>query len=206
MPTYNDTPQATDRISATQPTIRTNFLSLETALGINHVVPINSGNAGKHTYIQLPVHAAPGTGVNEGGMYAAVGTYSGVTELYFERESSSAQIPMTETVWDAGNLRGWTRLPSGIIVKFGVIDWLAGGIVNNSFTLPQTPTVATFPAFTVVYNCQLTLLKGAIGVTDAYVQLQSITVTEINYNICRLSSLVTPPAVNIGIYYYIIGV
>ena len=53
MPAYNDTPQATDRISATQDPIRTNFLSLQAAFGTNHVVPITDAHAGKHIKVEF---------------------------------------------------------------------------------------------------------------------------------------------------------
>lgn len=117
----NDTPQANQQINTTQPLIRTNFIDIDTDFAINHYA-INGGTAndGKHLYLQLPEHAAPATAANEAGLYANVGTISGVTELCFRRENSGGGggeiIPMTEFVGTAD--QGWCYLPSGILMKW----------------------------------------------------------------------------------------
>jgi hypothetical protein len=113
---WNDTPLGPDRRNTTQPTIRQNFQTIESAWNVNHLT-LGGGTAddGKHLYIQLPEHAAPATAADEVGLYCADGATSLIPELFFKRQSDGKTIAMTE---GSGGSQGWTRLPSGLLVKW----------------------------------------------------------------------------------------
>lgn len=158
MAAINDTPQATELVSATQAGIRANFASIDTAFNLNHG---NFGTAeeGKHNFLQMPEQgAAPTTLANEAGLYAAAGTTSTVSELVFRRENNGPEIAFTE-----GSLAspGWCRLPSGLILKWGVVT-SSGAVAYN---VAQTHAYGIGPAFTTVYSVQVSVVP--LGTSDA---------------------------------------
>lgn len=135
---YNpNIPQPPDIKSVSQPQILNNFIAINDLLAVNHQT-FGAPGEGKHTYLQIPEHAAPSTAVNEAGLYAAVGAASGQTELVFRRENNGASIPFTECLAAA---TGWTRDASGILYKWG----------NSSAQGLQTITFNTQVAYTNVF-------------------------------------------------------
>ena len=105
--------------------MQTNFAAIKTLIDVNHVT-FDDPNQGKHLYLQLPEHAAPATAVNEAGLYANEGVTSGVTELWFRRENNSAN-PIAFTERSVADTPGWTRLPSGIEIFWGMVTTAGGG-------------------------------------------------------------------------------
>lgn len=159
-------PQAAQRINETQPIIANNFAVIQTAFSVNHTAMTDAAGQGFHNFLTMPEQVgAPGTVANQGAIYAAVGATSNATELYFERESSSAQIPMTETRTVGGN--GWTYLPSGLMIQYGQFSttWATG--TNQTVTFPRN-----FPA--TCYSVILTPLRDAATHSDV-VELRTIT-------------------------------
>lgn len=207
MPGYNDGPLATDRINDTQAPIRENFNTIDTAWQVNHVDFTDAADFGKHVQIdcaELVNH--PLIDADDISLYNFESTITNQPELYVKRAGAFgvAGTPFTASGWDAGTLSGWTYLPSGLLVKFGVIDWIAaGGVAHNTYALP---VAATIPVFTAVYNCQFTTVKSAAGVTDAIAQLDSFGPVSITYNIGKISAIGTVPASNVGVYYSVFGV
>lgn len=149
MATLTVTPNAGDIISDTEQPIRLNFGSISTAFNLNHG-DFGAGNEGKHEFLQMPEQVgAPTTLANEAALYAAVGVTSTVSELVFRRENNGTSIPFTE-----GTLAtpGWTRFPSGLIIKFGLVT--SNGA--TAFNVAQTHVYGIGPAFTTVYQVQVT--------------------------------------------------
>lgn len=170
MPTYNDTPLAGESKSYSQPLIRENFTSIETAWNVNHVAIDDATDYGKHNHISLPEQgAAPSTAANEAAIYARVGALSSVTELCFRRESDGSIIEFT-----GGTLAepGWTRLPSGLLIKWGITS--ATGYTTITF-----PVAGTIPAFTSIFTVSANVYGAAAGNTDTdcAVRVDSFTTT-----------------------------
>lgn len=103
-------------LNATRDNIRNNFAITDSGFKVNHY-NFGEANAGKHLYLQMPEVAAPATAANEAALYSKEGVASHVTELFFRRESSGAEIPFTEAL--LGN-PGWTYIPSGIMIQWGI--------------------------------------------------------------------------------------
>jgi len=199
MPEYNDTPQATDRISATQAPIQTNFASLSTTFNVNHVGITTATDFGKHKFVSLPEQlASPTTLVDEMALFSRVGAHSPTaSQMCLRRENDGSVVEFT-----AGTLAavGWTRLPSGLLLKWGIANYTVG---NPQATLYTFPTAATDVAFTAVYSCNLTTVKNPAQNVHGF--LQAISTTQISwYAERRLSDLA--PAQNFSVYYLVIGV
>ena len=155
---YTLIPQPTDQLSVSQGDLLNNFTAADTIFAQNHGGFV--ANDGKHKFLQMPEQgAAPATAVNEAGLYSAVGATSAVTELVFRRENNGVSIPFTETINGgmASNTRGWTALPSGIILQWGTITIVNG---NATYTFAANANNRAFP--NACYSVQLTP-SGGVG-------------------------------------------
>lgn len=125
-----------------QPLLLANFQSISTFLNVNHV-DFDEANQGKHIYCQFPEQTvSPPTNANEGAIYTKQSTLTGNTELNYRRESNGTEIEFTGFL---GSSSGWTRLPSGILLKWGFANITGSSAVTF-------PAAATIPAFTAIYG------------------------------------------------------
>ena len=103
---------------------------------------------GEHSTFHVEL-AVVGAGGDEAALFAAQGATSAVSELVFRRESNGLEYAFTEgTLADPG----WTRLPSGLIMKWGSVT--SDG--SKTFNVAQTAVYGIGPAFTAVYSVQIT--------------------------------------------------
>lgn len=138
---YNaNIPAANDLLSVSQGQIKDNFTELQTVIQINHVA-FGSGDQGKHKFLQMPEQgSAPTTAANEGGLYCKQGTGS-VTQLFFRRESSGSELEMTGASLAAS---GWSYLPSGLIMQWGLDTVSTNGTAGTQITFPKTFATACY--------------------------------------------------------------
>ncbi len=126
-----NTPNANDQINNTQQPIKDNFGGIETAFEVNHGA-FGSAFEGKHVKVVMPEQAAapvPPILENEGALYTKESSSSGAaqTELFFQFGRGFAERELTgKGPFVIGPLEedGWSFLPSGLLIKFGVRDAL----------------------------------------------------------------------------------
>jgi len=151
-------PLGTDDPSVSAADFRNNFGQINTVVAVNHEA-FNTGNAGKHKFLQMPEQvAAPTTAANEGGVYTKA--VSGATQLFFREESNGTERQLTGAFTAAG--AGEFILPGGLTVKWG-----SGTTAGTTLTVTY-PT----PFSTATYNVQITSLSaGATTIfsSSAYV-------------------------------------
>jgi hypothetical protein len=100
MPAYNDTPKPTDRISATQDLIRTNYLSLSTTVDVNHESITTATDFGKHAKIDLTnITAEPTAAATQLVAYNFLNTDTTKQELYIRRNGEDGVPWATCKVW-----------------------------------------------------------------------------------------------------------
>jgi len=147
---YNDVPLAAQRIKDSQAPIRQNFQDIQTDFSANHV-PIDdpSGNGGKQQFIQFPnvhIDADMPTAVGEVGILPKTG-FLGAPALFFRAENN-ATVPSTGFTECVAAAVGWTRLPCGILIKWGVVSVNSSGSITRNFnTGPTIPVFATTPFY-----------------------------------------------------------
>lgn len=142
MPYNNAIPQPADILSDSQDDILQNFIALNTAFSVNHVA-YNAAGQGKHAQVTLPENAAPtNTLIDEANIYSQLSALTAQTELAWQRENNGARIEWTGAL---AATNGWTRLPSGILIKWG--GQVASGF-NSAFLYP---VAATMPVFVTVF-------------------------------------------------------
>lgn len=143
MPVYNDTPLATDPINQTQQPIRTNFTSIRELIEINHVDFDDPDNFGKHSIVTFPQQVQADAQAEiiypDIGLYSAPYAVSTINELWF-RNSDNVLPDIPFTASEYSSTTGWTYLPSGILLKWGVTGAIG---VNSSVTVTagQGPVV-----------------------------------------------------------------
>ena len=154
-------PAASDQLSKSQGDIQGNFQQLDTAFNLNHT-PLESGNAGMHAFVEMPNQSAsaPTTGSNEVVLYCNTDTLTSQPELFmiFQNGGASVPPPLNNvngfSITSSNYIKngGWTRLPSGILLKWGT--WISG--TGGTFTVTFPVDVLTIPAFQAIYNIQVT--------------------------------------------------
>lgn len=143
-------PQPTDKLSVSQADILANFQALD---------PIVNG---VDQFVLLPVQgSAPTTSATQIAIYSRVSALTGIAELALRRPSSGV---ITEFTSSTQSNNGWTRLPSGILLKWG--QGTANGLTTITF-----PVAASVPAFTQIFSIQVATgyVNGSDG--DGFVRL-----------------------------------
>jgi hypothetical protein len=160
MPYQQNIPRPTDQLNVSQGDIQANFLEIYNWVAVNHG-QFDSPIAGLHTQVTLPENAAPTpTAVDQANIYSQLSTLTAQTELAWQRENNGTRIEWT------GSLQandGWTRLPSGILLKWGRVATTGTGSVIFF------PLAATIPPFTTLFQVIATPFSGgaiAVCVTN----------------------------------------
>lgn len=140
----NAIPQPTDRLKDSQQDILDNFAALKTLIDVNHGT-FGAADEGKHKFVTMPEQgSAPTTAVNEMALYTQLSSLSGNSELVIRNENNGASVEFTSSV-KATN--GWSRLPSGVLIKWGTAS-----ANRNTLSTITFPTGGTIPAFTAIYS------------------------------------------------------
>ena len=193
----NNVPVPGQSLGSSRDLINANFATIDTAFSVNHS-PYNdgSGNQGMHAFIQMPA-ATPVLTTPAGivGLYAKNGPISGVPELFFQRQNQAANTgySITETT---GTTNGWTRLPSGILIKWNSSVSIAGAAT----TTISVNTVG--PDFVAVYTVLISSINSALDY-DHVISVQSFTAA--NFVVGTNASLGVPSATS-SISYLAIGI
>lgn len=152
-------PLPTDRLKDSQADIQGNFESNKIAFDQNHVT-FDDADAGKHKFLQFYQQgAAPITGGTELALYTK--SVTGVPQLFLRREASGTEYNITSAT---ASTSGTTTLPSGLILKWGVTNDLAG----NSLTTYTLPVAFPNNIFSVVVTGYLTSDGNQLVTLTAY--------------------------------------
>lgn len=198
MPIYNpNIPASNTNPSQDQPLIQQNFETINTAFNLNHGQLDDASIQGKHLFMQMPAQVStPTTLANEGVLYTKTSTLSGLIELVYGRQSTGTQIEFTSSL-SATN--GWTRLPSGILLKWGQQVNITGN--NGGFPI-NFPSGATIPAFTTVFTGFLNI-QDSSGTPNTFVTLGNVATTGFNVIV---SQRTTTSSATGTFFYFFIGI
>lgn len=127
---YNQNiPAATDLLSISQGDIQANFQSLYATILANHASFSPNADFGKHTMVQLVPRAAALAG--NPGFWANSGSANDI----MIRNNAGNDINITTRGFTL-NTNGYTYLPSGLLLKFGMATTaLAGGIYTKTVNM-----------------------------------------------------------------------
>jgi len=155
----NNVPLSGQSLSVTRVPINQNFSVINAAFLVDHV-EYNIGGQGQHKKVSMPTQSpepAPQAGIVQ--LYSRVSAITNQPELVFTHQSgstapSAAQIvEFTSAGWANP---GWTRLPSGILLKWhsgvGFPSGLGAVTVNLNTDVPGSPNFVS--VFTVMMTLQ----------------------------------------------------
>ena len=181
-------PAATDQLSQSQLDIQGNFQALN---------PIFNGI---NNFLLFPVQGSgPTTSATQVALYSKAGITTN-QELFFRRTSSGTEIDCTGS---AQTSNGWSRLPSGILIKWGT----AAVASRDSLTTITFPTGGTIPAFSSIFSVTANPTFSAgptVGDLNIALLVGNFTTTTFQAFGRAIGSPSTTPAFNIT--YYAIGV
>ena len=196
-------PQPADQKNNSQGPILNNFIAINAWMAPDHV-GFNVANAGKHDKVTLPERLVAGltTDPNEILLYSRQGAYSSVAEIALMRENTGSTYEITSGKLAA---KGWTILPSGILIKWGNEQWNVGNPQTKTFIIPfggvDGPTIGT------LYNMNLSTYNGASTNYDQYITHGGFaTGTQtVTYHASKRTTTATEGANAILFYYFAIG-
>lgn len=157
---YNNLiPQPTDRLRQSQPEILENYAVIPRAWDVNHV-SFDAIDEGKHKWVTFPLQGAdPVIGIPEIALYSKTSGLTGDSELFMRKTIGVGDIfyEWTSMLRDP---TGWTILPSGLLIKWGVVALgLPAGLHATVY-----PVAANIPVFATSY---LVLISGYHAGADA---------------------------------------
>ncbi len=155
---YNaNIPQPADQLSQSQPQLLANFQAISTLINVNHN-DFGSPNQGKHFFVEFPVQASDQVTVaSEVGVYCKTSAFSGVPALFLRRQTNGTVVEWTTAVTTSTD--GWTRLPSNILLKWGIAT------VGPGMDTVTYPVGASEPVFISVITV-LTSVENGSGVDE----------------------------------------
>lgn len=142
----NDVPEPTQTLGVTQPLIKANFQTIDTAFTQDHV-PYNlggGGQQGKHKKITMPSGFAGqpfSFSAGEIGIQNLNQAPTNINDLWLSRGNVAAAYPtiFPMTGWSRVTVDpGWSYLPSGVIIQWGN---------SSANAFPATTTVTFGLAF-----------------------------------------------------------
>jgi hypothetical protein len=154
-------PQPGDALKDSQSQILQNFQALDALF-----------NPGEPDFLMPVIPNAPATGANQIALYCKNGTQTGLPELFLRKSSNGAEIEFSSYKNGAANqpgTHGWTRLASGVLIKWGTVTTSLP--MPNTITFPTVVTGVAAPAFVQCFQ-----VIGSIRTNDSTVD-QNIQLT-----------------------------
>lgn len=192
----NNVPLTGQSLLVTRVPINTNFSTIDTAFQVDHV-DYNTLGQGQHNRVSFPTQnpvPTPQSGIVQ--LYQAISAFTSQPELFFTHQLGStaptaAQIvEFTSAGWTNP---GWTRLPSGILLR-----WQSGiGFGGNSSVTVNlnTPISPGSPNFTAI----LTILLTTIDTSSSYNNIIGISnITVPNFTASKFGGSNPPSSVTIA--------
>lgn len=146
-------PNANQSLGNSRPKVFDNWQIIKDRFAVNHVDFNAIANAGKHKYIQIPP-TSPNNIAGEGTIYSV--TSGGETQLFYLTDGQGLPYQLTRTISGSftrfstntnysGTLSGgWTFLPGGMLLQYGIATSSGVALPNTVVTLPVTLTNAPY--------------------------------------------------------------
>lgn len=199
MPYNPNIPQPNDTFAKSQKDILNNFISIYDSFRVDHI-EFNFINGGMHAKASFNEQSTtPLFAGNMFALYAIEPTLplpeTGRTELVLHNQMG---LTFTQTLITGRQAAatGWTLMPSGILIKWGVAT-ITG---LNAITFPVSNAI---PVFTNVYNAQVCIVDSATTDINRNVIVSSLTTTDLNVFV---TTRTTTGAATADVSYFVIGV
>lgn len=144
--------------------VQGNFQQLDTSFGVDHFPFSNTtGNNGYHGAVHLSQQSVVPTPVSTSGeIYSKIATQIISDTALFYQTGTGINVQMTMNVLPLAGANGYTFLPGGLLMQWGVVT--LGGGSNQSGTVTFATSNIAFP--TNVLNISLTLQSNTGNSSD----------------------------------------
>ncbi len=146
----NNVPLTGQTLGVTRVPINQNFSVINAAFLVDHV-EYNTAGQGQHNQVTFPVQMAmPAFGAGVNGLYNLNDATTTKNEVYVHKQNvaSSIDVPFTASILGtaavASITEGWSYLPSGVLLKWGLLtannsgtatlNLNTGGVLGPNFT------------------------------------------------------------------------
>lgn len=158
-----DVPLSGQSLLQTRQPIQNNFSVISTAFEVDHVGYNISGQGWHNKVTFVPQASGPTTSSSNVALYSK--TVNSVTQLFYRGVSSGTEINFTESLLESP---GWTRLPSGLLVKWGQTSGNPFGLTPTAtITFPMVSGMNNIPAFTTILGVIPILLNTSGGTVES---------------------------------------
>lgn len=174
-------PLANLRINATTVPIQQNFQAISEWVNIDHMDFNAPTTQGKHKLLHFPqvqaVTPIPAPAVQEMTVFTKISAFSNVAAMFMQGNVATpgggVPVEFTTTQNTGGGVgsHGWTRLPSGLIIKWGTEQTAAVGV---GFPVTVTFNVGE-PAFSLTPFAAFAVSNGG---APAYFSIGTLTIPD----------------------------
>lgn len=141
MPITTNVPLPAQSLATSQPLIQGNFVTIQNAFVQDHV-DYNTTGQGKHNQVTFPNFTGSIAFLaGEIGLFNQTASPTGVPDIWLQR-GTGTPYPMTGK--SATNSPGWSYLPSGILIQWGVSTVNTNSTVSISFPITYSNGAAPF--------------------------------------------------------------
>lgn len=210
-------PDANDIPSISQGNILNNFSILGAIAGNANPASASINVTSGFNWIYLPSNGSQppaGSSFPAGSvaLYGSTKTYPGpisTQEIYVNKtnQATIVQIPITGSILSytsspGTSSNGWTYLPSGLLLMWGIAN--TGNTAAGSYLISLT---AGYPAFSQIFNCQLTpIANGAVDPNSSY-NLQAFLTAGQNFTVRQSARDISGGATtNTQFFYLLTGI
>lgn len=132
---YANIPQSTDRPSQSQGQILSNFGTLNTIFGIDHITFTEAENRGYHNQLTMQEQAADPAAIGDAG-YVYTKDTAGITELYYRYDSSATP---NGRIIQLSTIKAWCRFDGTLATPIAITDGI--NVTNVTKTAPGRFTI-----------------------------------------------------------------
>lgn len=162
-------PNPGQSLLTTRNAIRNNFSVISTAFEVDHVA-YNISGQGWHNKVTLPPQSSvpDTTGTDNIALYSkAVTVTAGTfTQLFYRKQNGGAEVDLTSAALTSP---GWSRLPSGLLFKWGQTSGDPfGANPYTTITFPTTFSGDSIPEFTTILGVMPSFLNLTVSPPDTY--------------------------------------
>lgn len=188
MPYNLNFPQSLDFMRDSQPLMLTNYASIFTFIGQDHVNFNNGANSGKHNQLTFPLLDADPAPTSMWRIYEKISPFSNVIQLFTQNAANVVAGFTDKNILPSGQV-SWVQLPSGIILKWVILPAITSG--TNPQTMVWSHYGDTRPFTTQYWATAILNSQTATDDTLGMAYVNSVaTSTQVTYNVWNRASMI----------------
>jgi hypothetical protein len=179
---FPNVPNAPDDPADDQPQMQINTASISSLISVDHI-GFNTANGGYHNIIHFPNQGSdPAPIALIGQLYTKQVTFNSITDNALFFESGGGRITQLTTPGTAsGTANGYTFLPGGIILQWGVVSMaFSSGSTTGTVTFSSSNIAFPNNCFVVTGNPLVTF--SSLPSSQASLNIRQSTISNLKFD------------------------